>query len=279
MFIHTFGAIFGVMCSWAYMNPKEKQQKHLGSSYHSNLFAFIGTIFLWMYWPSFNGALEVGNGKSRAAINTLLGMLASVFGSMLVSSVTHFGKLNAEQVLNATLAGGVSMGTNADIIVTPFIPLIIGFVAGSISTIGFNYFPTLIFKYLRLHDTCGVIYLHLIPGILGGLISGLIVGVSDFSLYGNDVGSVFPMMGTGYDRGFGKQGGIQIAGLFTTLGIGAITGTITGLILRIPFIWNTPTVLYHDKEHFKFHEGDHDVDIKNIDDDDEEEAEAKKKKK
>ena len=57
MYIHTFGAIFGVMCSWAYMNPKEKDQKHCGSSYHSNLFGIIGSLFLWMYWPSFNGAL------------------------------------------------------------------------------------------------------------------------------------------------------------------------------------------------------------------------------
>lgn len=254
MFIHTFGAIFGVMCSWAYMNPKDKQQKHLGSSYHSNLFAFIGTIFLWMFWPSFNGALEVGNGKARAAITTCLGMLASVFGSLVVSALTHLGKLNAEQVLNATLAGGVAMGTNADIIVTPFIPLIIGFTAGAISTIGFNFFPGIVFKYLRLHDTCGVLYLHLIPGIIGGLTSGLISGVSDPSLYGPDANSVFPMLGAGYTRGFSKQGGIQIAGLFTTLAIGALSGTATGLLLRIPVIWNTPRILYHDKEHFKFAE-------------------------
>lgn len=105
-------------------------------------------------------------------------MLGSVLGSILTQLLIHAGRLNAEQSLNATLAGGVAMGCNADIIVTPFIPILIGMVAASISTIGFHYFPRIVFKYLRLHDSCGVIYLHLVPGLLGGLLSGLIAGVS-----------------------------------------------------------------------------------------------------
>jgi len=31
--------------------PKDKKPS---SSYNSNIFAFIGTLFLWMFWPSFN---------------------------------------------------------------------------------------------------------------------------------------------------------------------------------------------------------------------------------
>lgn len=266
MYIHTFGAIFGVMCSWAYANPKEKQQKFNGSSYHSNLFGLIGTIFLWMYWPSFNGALQVGNGKSRAAINTLLGMITSVFGAMMTSMACHKGKMNAEQVLNATLAGGVAMGASADMLVNPFICLIIGFCCGVISCLGYQIFPNLVYKYLRLHDTCGVIYLHLIPGILGGLISGLVAGVTDEKHYGADLNSIFIKRGgPGMTRGHSMQGGIQIATLFTSLAIGALAGAITGLILRIPGIWGAPKVYYHDKAFFDFHGGDHDADIGDID--------------
>lgn len=232
-----------------------------------------------MYWPSFNGALQVGNGKSRAAINTLLGMLASVFGSMMTSMAMHKGKLNAEQVLNATLAGGVSMGANADMLVNPFIPLIVGFCAGVISTVGFQFFPNFVYKYLKLHDTCGVIYLHLIPGILGGLISGLVAGVTDESSFGPDITSVFSMMGEGKSRGHSKQGGIQIATLFTSLAIGALSGAATGGILRIPFIWGPPKVFYHDKAFFDIHGGDHNPNINDIDDESDKETPKEEEKK
>ena len=37
---------------------------------------FLGTIFLWMYWPSFNGAGAEGDEQHRAFINTYLSLCA-----------------------------------------------------------------------------------------------------------------------------------------------------------------------------------------------------------
>lgn len=99
------------------------------------------------------------------------------------------------------------IGTTADIIVAPEISLIIGFCAGTISTVGFNYFPELLFEKLGLHDTCGVMYLHCIPGFLGGIISGLIVATTNKDFYGDDLSVVFPKMGNGSDRTMGVQAG------------------------------------------------------------------------
>jgi ammonium transporter Rh len=123
------------------------------------------------------------------------------------------------------------MGANADMLVNPFISLIIGFVAGVISVIGYQVFPNCIYKYLKLHDTCGVIYLHLIPGILGGGLSALVAGATPSAAFGNDLNSVFIKMGNGSTRTNSIQGGIQLATLCTTLAIGAVTGAITGGIL------------------------------------------------
>jgi len=103
--------------------------------------------------------------------------------------------MNAEQILNATLAGGVILGASCDMIVDPFVALILGSFAGIVSTLGYRFLPHIVYKYLRLHDTCGVIYLHLIPGILGGLASGLIAGVTVESRYGDDLSTVYIKMG------------------------------------------------------------------------------------
>lgn len=69
MVIHTFGAFFGLACSFALsMKKKVLEAKHLGDSYTSNYVAMVGTVFLWMYWPSFNGALSADPAIRERAI-------------------------------------------------------------------------------------------------------------------------------------------------------------------------------------------------------------------
>ncbi len=104
-------------------------------------------------------------------------------------------------MLNATLAGAVMMGANAELLVTPFIPLCMGFAGGVISTLGFEFVPRILLKYLKFHDTAGVTYLHFIPGVLGGLASGLIAGTTNEWYYGNTLSDVYQQMGPGSNRG------------------------------------------------------------------------------
>lgn len=134
----------------------------------------IGTLFLYAYWPSFNGALGSGTYIHRAAINTYLSIACSVIASIVISKLLHGGKLNMEIVLNASLAGGVAVGSAADIIVTPCGSMIAGFIVGSISSIGFVHFSPFVKKHIILHDTCGVLNLHGIPGVIGALISAIV---------------------------------------------------------------------------------------------------------
>jgi ammonium transporter Rh len=59
-FIHTFGGIFGLSVSYI-ITPKavNDHPKNAGNN-TTWLFATIGTIFLWMFWPSFNAAMATG---------------------------------------------------------------------------------------------------------------------------------------------------------------------------------------------------------------------------
>ena len=44
-----------------------------------------GTIFLWLFWPSFNAVLADGDAKYRTLINTYYSMTGSVISSFLLS--------------------------------------------------------------------------------------------------------------------------------------------------------------------------------------------------
>ncbi len=64
MYVHTFGAYFGMAATyWFWQQKKTKEKKdssNMLSSHESKILSMCGTLFLWMYWPSFNGALSEG---------------------------------------------------------------------------------------------------------------------------------------------------------------------------------------------------------------------------
>ena len=62
MIIHTFGAFFGLSVALFYQPDASIKDKYkLGQpNYLSDLVSMIGTLFLFCYWPSFNGALGSG---------------------------------------------------------------------------------------------------------------------------------------------------------------------------------------------------------------------------
>lgn len=103
---------------------------------------------------------------------------ASCVAACGVSRMTT-GKLDMEVVLNATLAGGVSVGSASDLVVTAGIAMAIGCLAGIVSALGFLHLNGILKKKYGLYDTCGVHNLHGMPGVLGGLIGSLSAGSAD----------------------------------------------------------------------------------------------------
>ena len=67
------------------------------------------------------------------------------------------------------------MGTCAPMLHEPFIPLILGGVVGIVTTIGMNFFKPFLDKK-GLHDTCGVLWMNFIPGLIGGISGSIAMG-------------------------------------------------------------------------------------------------------
>ncbi|GIX87658.1 ammonium transporter Rh type B [Caerostris darwini] len=248
MFLHTFGAYFGLGVAYMLYRKDIIGNNKEGSNYHSDIFAMIGTIFLWMFWPSFNSALAVGNEQHRSVINTFVALLACCVITFAISSlVDGEGRLNMVHIQNATLAGGVAIGSTANMLVHPFGAMIIGALAAIISTIGYKVATPYLAKNLNIHDTCGVNNLHGMPGILAGLVSIVVAsmarednyGLSLYQLYPartpaenttefQKIHSVLSQVAPGYGWSERNQVCAQVEALFTTLAIAMAGGMVTG---------------------------------------------------
>ena len=54
--VHCFGAYFGIAVAFGMgVKAKNLPETHRETTYFSDMGAMIGTVVLWMFWPSFNG--------------------------------------------------------------------------------------------------------------------------------------------------------------------------------------------------------------------------------
>ncbi|XP_030042205.1 ammonium transporter Rh type B [Microcaecilia unicolor] len=252
MTIHTFGAYFGLMVSWVLYRPQLNKSRHKeGSVYHSDLFAMIGTIYLWMFWPSFNSAITAhGDDQHRTAMNTYYSLAACTLATFAMSALlSGEGKLDMVHIQNAALAGGVIVGTSAEMMLTPFGAMIAGFLAGVISTLGFKFLTPLLDSKLKIQDTCGVHNLHGMPGVMGAIIGAIVAALATADIYGYGMDDVFPLISDG-SRTAQSQGVYQIIALFVALGFALVGGVLVGFILKIPVMGSPPDTQCFEDEIF-----------------------------
>ncbi|XP_073982328.1 rhesus blood group-associated glycoprotein Rh50 isoform X2 [Rhodnius prolixus] len=255
---HTFGAYFGLGLSKILGKPKDTSLE--GPSYQTDLFSIIGTLFLWVFWPSFNGALSWEDGQQRAVINTYLALIASCVISFAVSTLTHHSnKFTMVHIQNATLAGGVAIGTVADLMVMPYAALLIGGLAGAVSTLGYVYLQPWLLHHLDLHDTCGVNNLHGMPSLIAATVGIIAASQASLEMYGPKLYLLFPARAPfpsskelkdiqvieekvipGENRSANRQALYQLLALLFTFTIATIAGIVTGGLLKLfsPWIGN-----------------------------------------
>jgi len=234
MIIHTYGAYFGLSVAWMMEFLKRRALKKagkvedkpeaLGASTTSDITAMIGTIFLWIMWPSFNAVTATPSGRLRAIANTFLSLCASVIATFVVSIIVSH-KFDMVHVQNSTLAGGVAMGAAADMFTEPAGALGIGAFTGIVSVLGYKYLSPYLERKIGLLDTCGVHNLHGMPGVIGGIVSIIVAAGADEANY---LGYPPEWLIT---RGNQLQAHYQVYVLLHTIGIAVLTGLVTGFIL------------------------------------------------
>ncbi|NWV64243.1 RHBGB protein, partial [Malurus elegans] len=230
--VHTFGAYFGLMVSRLLYQPhkdKRKREEWQDMGPQPDVFAVVGTIYLWIFWPSVTSASTAhGNAENWAVLNTYFTLVASTVATFILSPVLYEeGTPRMVLIQDATLAGMAVMGMAGEMLVTPFGALIAGFLAGLISLLGLRFFTPVLYSRLKIHDACGVHNNHGLPGILGSLLGTLLTLLATADTYGDRLELVFPLVAEG-SRTVTDQAFVQLGALPLTLLLAMLGGCFTG---------------------------------------------------
>ncbi|KAM6174102.1 RH-like protein IC [Erethizon dorsatum] len=241
MHVHVFAAYFGLAVAWCLSRPlpkqveKEAQAEKIQMATSPSLFAMLGTLFLWIFWPSFNSALvDIANEKKNAVFNTYYALAVSTVTATSVSALNHHqGKINMIDIHNAVLAGGVAVGASCQLISSPWIAMVLGLLAGLISIGGARCMLVCFNHVLGIQDPSGVHYTFGLPGLLGGFAYIVLIVLKT----SGTPGAVYMML-------------IDTGALSFALAMGLGSGLLTGLLLKLK-IWKAPRVVkYFDDQAF-----------------------------
>lgn len=214
--IHAFGAYFGL---GVVATTAKKFQDKPGPKTNkvSNEFCLLGSMVLWLFWPSFTSAVVAPELGYSTVLNTVLALCGSTLATYVFSKLIR-GKIEVEDIANAALAGGVCIGSTCST-ANPGFAMVIGICAGTLSTLGFSFIAPKVCKLIRGTDTCGVHNLHGMPGLLGGLFGIAITG----------------------------NVGVQVGAAVATVVVGLVLGRVCGAILGL---FGTKEVPYSDEGDF-----------------------------
>jgi len=236
MTVHIFGALFGIMCSFAlaplsFYGETETRSWNVDRipSYNSNTFSLLGMLIMVATYPAFNAAFATDGNQFRVVIATILAVVASVIAAT-VTSKFFWGKISPFHVQMAATAGGVAIAAATAEVVNPAGALIIGAFVGVVCVISltflnpaFEYVPRL--RWTVVLDPAGVFSSHFVPGLLGA-----IAGIIGVAIQTNQYNTVWGVNQYNTFTETTKQAGHQTAGLFITIGMAIGGGLLIGFI-------------------------------------------------
>jgi ammonium transporter Rh len=176
--IHAFGALFGIAAAIS-LTTKKDMEVPIVSDATTDKYSVLGSMVLWVFWPSFCAALVPVDAIPHTVVNVFLALCGSTIATY-IASVFIRGKVSIADIANAALAGGVAIGATCDF-ASHTQAMIIGVIAGTISTVGFAILQSKQQKFHKIIDTCGVSNLHGLPGIFGGLTAIVVIDGIDIS--------------------------------------------------------------------------------------------------
>ena len=234
LYIHTFGALFGLAIYIVLFRSKKKRARLTAynrsniTNYLSNITCFIGVLFLLNYFPSFNAGLALSDdGRYRAVINTYFSIIGSTVMTFIVTGFIYNGKFVFKHILFGSFSGGIIISTFCSVCVDHWAAILIGMLCGLICVLLLEYLNK-VFAEFGYYDIYNIIVVHCIPGILGAFISSMVISGLD-----RRVDNYYNVLLKDMDRDNHAQAGIQVAAIFITCAISFVGGITVGFLIKV----------------------------------------------
>jgi len=232
---------------------------------------------IWAYYPSYNSFYAPPAAQQAVAINTYLALLGSSIAGLSASAMftgfTGAGlKLNIFDAQRSSVAGGVAIGSVANLVAEPWQATLIGAIGGIACSAANHFIRQFCVNRLEVHDTVGVMSMHGYPGLVGWFagICFLLPLNHDFlsgDLQSENLAYKLPWENVLQNRrGNGDAAFVQAVSAPMTISIALVTGLVAGLVAKKITVLDRK-LLFKDSTFF-----DVPADFKTHEDDGEEEA-------
>lgn len=242
--VHIFGSIFGFACSIVVDilgNPTRAHVFQNSPGYFQGELSLMGTLFLWVFWPSFN-ALAVPGAVPQgiSVVFTVLALASSTTAAYAFSRWLGGSRFGHVEIRAATIVGGIVSGSCASFMINPFWAIVMGGCSGLICVLLLIVIGERIERVVGVYDANFALYTHGLFGIVASIIGAIVAR----SLEGDVI------FGTPYDTLFASRptqnGDYQIASLIITIVLALFGGFLAGLVAIIPIFKRGSTATFSD---------------------------------
>ncbi|NXN97273.1 RHD protein, partial [Rhinopomastus cyanomelas] len=231
MHVLLFGAYFGLAFSSRFSEPSPRSEKNR-STPKSDLLSMLGTLFLWVFWPSFSVVVG-GQLRVTAIYNTYFALAVSAVTAFLLSALTtRDGKFRMTHIHSSVLAGGIAVGYSALSIDSPWIAMILGLLASVISVLGSHCLQRCLYPLLRFHDAAGVHFTFGLPAVLGAVAEVILLLIKNWT----------------HLPSLGDLVLVHVGAVSLTISVALLLGFVTGFILNLRLFKTIPASKYFEDQ-------------------------------
>lgn len=222
IFVHVFGAFFGLGLSAFFKNANPQKPSN---SQSDNLIAIIGTLVLFIFFPSYNAFNAEHAHQSRVVVNTFLATTSSALVTFAFSALGNNGKWSLTELRNGVIVGGITMSSSIAILCGPAASAGTGLVAAILVQFFISKVHNKLFA--KLGDTSYTFAVHFLAGTVAAV--GSMIAIADAysqgAFYGSKTTDVYP-------SGDNAAGNL-VAAYFVTIGMGLFQGLFVGAIFGL----------------------------------------------